>query len=200
MKLPKPATVISITALFVSLSGGAYATSQALIGSAQIKNGSIQLADISGKAKKALRGKRGARGPAGPVGATGAIGPTGATGATGPPGPQGPAGANGTQGPQGVQGPPGGFDPNKVSYVSGPEVVVPPTTDPADPSVGASVAACPAGTKVIGGGFFWIYGDDFATVEASQPLDDGSGWFAGILNPHPSAEASVQAFAVCGAP
>ena len=74
-----PATVIALLALFVALTGTAGAAA-VLVTSAQIKNGTIQLADISPKAQNALRGRRG---------------------------PAGPAGGQGPQGPAGPQGPPG---------------------------------------------------------------------------------------------
>ena len=73
-------------ALFVALAGTATAGGVALIvTSANIKNGTIQLTDISPGAKRALKGKRGPAGPGGPSGLAGATGPTGPAG---PPGVQ----------------------------------------------------------------------------------------------------------------
>jgi Collagen triple helix repeat (20 copies) len=66
-----------------------------VVTSKNIKNGTIQTADISAKAKRALKGNRG------PRGLTGAPGPQGLAG------PPGPAGANGANGAPGLQGPPG---------------------------------------------------------------------------------------------
>jgi hypothetical protein len=71
-----PATVIALLALFVAL-GGTAGAAAVLVTSAQIKNGTIQLADISGKAQRALRGKRGPQGPQGPQGPAGQQGPPG---------------------------------------------------------------------------------------------------------------------------
>ena len=48
--------------------------------SAQVKNGSLDAADLSAKARKALQGNAGPAGPAGPVGRAGAPGATGARG------------------------------------------------------------------------------------------------------------------------
>lgn len=79
--------VVAIIA--VLLTGVGTATAATLITSAQIKNGTIQMIDISSKAKKALRGQRGPRGFEGAAGPAGAAGPTGATGATGATGPAG---------------------------------------------------------------------------------------------------------------
>jgi hypothetical protein len=175
-----PATIISIIALFVSLSGGAYATSQALIGSSQIKNGSIQLVDISAKAKKALKGLRGPRGRAGPVGPTGA---TGATGPQGAPGAQGPTGPQGAQGPQGGQGPAGAngtFDPAKVTVRQGPTTVIPAN------DTEALTAVCLSGETAISGGWFSDVGIAFAeSVDSAKTsytvlIDNlGSGTVAG---------------------
>lgn len=49
--------------------------------SSQVRNGSLEAADLSAKARKSLRGDSG---PAGPAGAAGPVGATGATGARGP--------------------------------------------------------------------------------------------------------------------
>jgi hypothetical protein len=79
---PSPATVISLVALFVSLSGVSYAAAK--IGSSQIKDNSIQSKDVKNNAialtdlsSKARDGLDGARGPAGPAGPAGAAGPAG---------------------------------------------------------------------------------------------------------------------------
>ena len=95
MHRPRHATVVAYLALFVALSGTAVAAS-GKIGSKQIKKGAVQsvhikdrtiaLKDLSGKARTALRGQRGATGPAGPAGAAGAPGAPGAPGERGPSG------------------------------------------------------------------------------------------------------------------
>jgi hypothetical protein len=83
MRHVSPATALAIIALLVALAGTATAGSLALITSAQIQNGTIQLVDISSKAKRGLKGNRGPRGD------TGQDGPAGAPGAAGPRGPAG---------------------------------------------------------------------------------------------------------------
>ena len=98
-----PATVLASIALFVALAGTATAGT-ALITGAQIKNGSIGLADLNPAAKVALRGQNG---PAGPAGANGAAGPQGPGGPQGPQGPQGAQGPQGSPGPKGEAGAPG---------------------------------------------------------------------------------------------
>ena len=60
------------------------ATAARLVTGKQIKNGSIQFADLSKAAKKKLLGKPGARGTQGSQGAQGAQGAKGDTGAAGP--------------------------------------------------------------------------------------------------------------------
>lgn len=100
--------------LALALAGGAWAGSKYIITSssqvkpgsltgANIKNQSLGLGDLSGKAVASLSGARGTRGPAGPKGSTGDTGATGATGAAGA------AGATGPAGPQGLSGFAGAF-------------------------------------------------------------------------------------------
>jgi hypothetical protein len=150
---------IIIAAIVAALVSATAATAASgLITGAQIKNGSIGLVDLSANAKRALKGQRGPAGPAGPAGI------------------------------QGIQGVPGGFDPAKVSYVTGP-------TSSFDPGVVGSVkASCPAGTRVLGGGYF----ANITHVGGSQTFD-GQAWTVIILN-DTSISVNANAFAVCGAP
>src|SRR5438105_11677220 len=91
-RLPSPAIVVAIIALFVSLGGTGYAASQ-LSGSPTA---------VAGKAKKKkkpvkiLRGKTGPTGPSGPTGVTGAQGKDGVQAKEGPQGKEGPKGESGT--------------------------------------------------------------------------------------------------------
>jgi hypothetical protein len=80
----KSAIIAAIVSAVVAAASGTAAT--LVVTSKTIKNGTIQLVDISAAAKKGLRGAKGARGAAGVPG---------------------PPGAQGAQGPQGIQGPPG---------------------------------------------------------------------------------------------
>jgi hypothetical protein len=77
----KNALIAAIVAAVVAAASGTAAT--IVVTSKNIKNGTIQTADISAKAKRALKGNRGPRG---------FQGAQGAPGATGPAGPQGPPG------------------------------------------------------------------------------------------------------------
>jgi Collagen triple helix repeat (20 copies) len=203
-KRDNKARLLALVALFMALTGTATA-GVAVIGSGQIANYSIRLVDLHPSAVKALKGKRGPRGAVGAQGAAGAPGANGAPGvngapgaqgATGAPGPQGvpgPPGPQGQSGANGLQGPAGGFDPAKVSYVTGPEVTVPAGEE------GGAEALCPAGATAVGGGFLWIYATEGLVGETSGPLEDGSGWSAAILNDAPD-DAVVSAYAVCAAP
>jgi len=92
----------------------------------------------------------GPQGPPGPAGPQGPQGEKGDTGATGPQGPAGPQGATGAQGPAGPQGPMGPQGPPGVSglqYVTGPSLTLLKQT------TGTFTATCPAGLKVLSGGF-----------------------------------------------
>src|SRR5882762_9156388 len=90
---PSGSMLVALLALVMATTGSAVAAS--LITSAQIKNGTIQTADISKKAQKTLKGKRGAtgvQGAQGPQGLKGDTGPKGDTGASGPKGDTGEIG------------------------------------------------------------------------------------------------------------
>jgi hypothetical protein len=96
--------ILALGGIFIALAGTAGAAGTGLITGAQIKNGTIGLADLSAKAEKSLKGQRGPAGPQGPQGQQGqqgAKGEAGSQGAVGPQGPQGPKGdpAFGSYGP-----------------------------------------------------------------------------------------------------
>ena len=140
------------------LLGAGGATAASLITSKNIKNGTIKMADISSSAKKALKGNRG------------------------PQGPQGPGGA------QGIQGVAGGFDPAKVTYVTGP------TRSFAPGEIEFVTATCPAGTKLLGGGYF----SNIMHVAASKTYGDGQTWSVMINNDN-SFSIDANAHAICAA-
>jgi hypothetical protein len=97
----------------------------------------LTLADQGPQGLQGATGAKGDKGDPGPAGATGSPGATGATGATGLTGLTGAPGAAGAQGAAGVSG---------YQQVTG-SVTVPASF------MYASSIGCPAGKKVLGGGF-----------------------------------------------
>jgi hypothetical protein len=134
LKRPSGALIVACVALFVSLSGGAYAATTFIlpvgsVGSRQIKTGAVTTSKLSPWVNRMLndvatghiKGLQSPNGGTGAAGATGATGPTGATGATGASGAQGaqgnqgPAGQNGTDGTNGTDGA-NGADASMLGY------------------------------------------------------------------------------------
>lgn len=112
-------------------------------------------------------------------------GPRGLRGLRGFTGPVGPAGAPGAPGPA---GPAGGFTNTLVRYVAGPYVSV------NDGQAENLSVLCPAGTKVLGGGY--EFGTVFVpNVAESRPAPDGSGWLVLVLSEY--GNGSMRAIAVC---
>jgi hypothetical protein len=113
---PSGSMLVALLALVMATTGSAVAAT--LITSKQIKNGTIQTADISKKAQKTLKGKTGARGPSGAAGAAGATGAKGDAGATG---------AKGDTGAQGERGPSNGITKQQstsIVNVGAPDTVI----------------------------------------------------------------------------
>ncbi|MEP6977597.1 MAG: hypothetical protein ABI948_06045 [Thermoleophilia bacterium] len=112
----------------------------------------------------------------------------GQQGQPGQPGPQGAAGAPGPAGPA------GGFDPAKVVYVEG---------SGATATVGnrrTSVATCPQGTRVLGGGYNVSSFTGSYLVTESRARDS-AGWYVTMYAElFSSSSVSFDAIAVCGAP
>lgn len=106
-----PSMIVACIAVVLAMTGSAIAAG--LITGADIKDGSITRADLSGRTIRSLKGRRGPRGrdgqdgfvgPEGPQGSTGPQGPAGPQGPTGPQGPRGTTGDTGARGPQGPEG------------------------------------------------------------------------------------------------
>ncbi len=110
-------------------------------------------------------GEPGPQGPAGTVGPQGPMGPIGPAGPAGPQGPTGPAGLQGPTGPQGAAGP-GGF--------SGVEKIDADIWNAWADTDGTVVAQCPAGKKVLGGGF--TFHPIIGRVAESRPSADRTAW------------------------
>ena len=113
----KTALIAAVVSAAVAVASSTAAT--IVVTSKNIKNGTIQLVDISPKAKKALRGQRGPRGPEGPEGPQGILRITAVRGAESAVGPG--AGSATAACPAGQQPISGGFfaTPALRVFVSG---------------------------------------------------------------------------------
>lgn len=133
-----------------------------LMSGTMIKAHSIAASRLTPTAIQYLKGQKGDIGPAGATGGAGAVGAT------------------------------GGFDPSKISYITGSSVTV------AAGQVGYADATCPASTYVIGGGF---YNSISSVGGALQPVD-GSGtpvnndWRVIVWNSTP-IDVAIHATAIC---
>lgn len=123
-------------------------------------------------------GPTGATGPTGDTGPTGATGPTGPVGATGATGPTGPAGATGATGATGVTGATGAVGVSGYSVVTN-----------SDQNAASLIASCPAGQKVLGGGF-----SDGSQILASRPTDTHDGWF---VSRQSTGGTTLIVYAIC---
>jgi hypothetical protein len=106
----------------------------------------------------------------GPPGPMGPPGPQGPQGPAGPQGPQGPQGERGPQGPQGERGPPG---PTSTFAVEGTIVFFEGVEGFTSPE---SVAECPTGSKLTGGGATVSHTPPGVGLQASFP--SGNEWRA----------------------
>jgi hypothetical protein len=89
---------ISSHVLVALLAGAAAATAATQITGRDIKNGTVQLKDLSRAARTALQGQQGPAGPAGPQGPQGEKGDSGTSGLKGADGSNGASGAAGVPG------------------------------------------------------------------------------------------------------
>jgi hypothetical protein len=192
-RLPSPALVVAVAALFLALTGGAVAAGIVPLArhahtadSATVARNAKHLGGkTAAEIAASVRGPRGLQGPAGLVGPAGAAGPTGPKGdigATGAPGPQGPAGQ------EGPKGDPGGV----IGYGIVSSVV---SLDPGFEDTGT--AECPTGEVAFGGG---VKADDPTVLNMieSYPTANGSGW-SGTAGEFSGAGASTTftVYAVC---
>ena len=186
---PSAGLVVAIIALIVAMSGSAVAAS--LITSAQIKDGTIKLRDISTKARNTLKGQTG------PVGVRGVTGLQGAPGANGATGLQGAPGANGATGLQGAPGANGANGATNVVVRQGTASSV------ANGVSGIVTAQCNAGERATGGGNSvsglggWQVIESFPTpgTAGSTP----TGWRVGATN-NTGISNNLVAIVVCASP
>ena len=127
-------------------------------------------------------------GPQGPQGSQGPIGPVGVAGAQGSQGPLGAAGPAGTAGSSGAQGSTG------PAGIAGYEVVTVSVEHPFERFDEMVVAHCPAGKKVIGGGY--KVDPMKGRVRHNNPDDGNDGWYVWIDNLALNTP-TVAAYAIC---
>jgi len=151
LRRPSPALVVASLALAVSLGGAGYAAVKlpaGSVGAKQLKNSAVTSVKVKDASLLAGDFKPGQL----PAGGQGPKGDKGETGAQGPVGPPGPAGVSNLQ---------------YVQAVSATN-----TTSPKSMQV-----SCPAGKKVLGGGFAMSNEAKAAGVTAeSSPLASLGGW------------------------
>lgn len=107
-------------------------------------------------------------------------------------GPRGPRGPQGPAGPQGPQGPAGPVPITSVQYLAGTPVTMCPATGGAC-AVASAEAVCPAGTTLVGGGFFSSV--PYTYVSYSAPKG-GNAWGVIAIN-NGTIEGTITAVATC---
>jgi hypothetical protein len=174
IRLPSPALVLAIIAVFAACTGGAFAAGK--ISGSQIKDGSITGKDIKNDSLTGTDIKGQVRGPEGPEG---------------PKGDQGPAGPAGPAGPVAS----GGGAP-AITYVY--------ATDTIPENDGRNIfAVCPQGQVPIGGGYETRDTvDRLPTRNApATPLGGGApGAWEVAIPPGNGSEISVTSIAICTTP
>jgi Collagen triple helix repeat (20 copies) len=189
-------TIIAVTALVVAVLGatplgraasrfvlpngsvGANQLKKDAVTGAKVKNGSLSAADF--KTGQLAAGPQGAQGPQGSKGDTGAPGAQGAQGIPGTPGAKGDKGDTGAAGAPGVSG--------WQKVLVSPTIIQPGGTN-------GSTAQCPAGKKVLGGGYYAFDGMVVVSYSGPNTLQDTS-WHVDAKNVD-SKDATIQAFVIC---
>ena len=203
-------TATVIRACFVPASGTIYRIGVEG-GPASCRGGHVEMQwNVAGPA--GTPGPAGEQGPAGPAGPAGEAGPKGDPGPQGEPGPKGdtgPAGPAGPAGPQGVQGPAGAQGPQGPagSGTSLTPFIVRDSVDIAPGRFARSIATCPSGATLLGGGFqFSFFDRAFTKIVGSEPViaagaTQPNGWAAEGFNDANDSAAPVRriyAYALCG--
>lgn len=187
----RASVVVAGAAVLALAGGGTVAIADQLIGSKDVRDGSLGMRDLNQYTKKkinapgpqGLQGIPGVAGAVGPIGPQGPQGSTGATGATGAKGDKGDKGAKGDTGPAGPEGPQG---PAGEDGIVDHEAYTASETWPVDPSElerspqQELIAECPSDKVAIGGGFRGPHGDESelareVVVSASFPIELDSG-------------------------
>jgi hypothetical protein len=172
-------------AIVAALITAASATAALVVTGKNIKNGTIELADLSTKAKRALKGQRGRSGRSGVRGLPGPQGAQGAAGVAGSRGDKGDKGEKGDRGDKGDKGEPGfanleadgpypgatslqdlagGWQENGANSTELWTTAGNGVGNPAKPGMNGSWVMCPQGKVALGGGF----GDDDLAVDTER--------------------------------
>ncbi len=179
---------LAVGAVILAACAGS-ATAASLITGQQIRNGTVTGADIKNRSLGTVDLSRAAirslatPGPAGSPGRDGTNGVPGAPGTTGVPGTQGQPG---TPGLPGTPGEPGGFSSAAVERVSNTGSAA---ADFGNPAI---QARCPAGKRVLGGGFEKTAA--VTNVLRSRPSDDGIGWSVLLAS---GGSGTITVYAIC---
>jgi hypothetical protein len=129
------------------------------------------------------------------------MGPQGDTGPQGEVGPVGPQGPQGDTGPQGAEGPVGPAGPNASTRVVGPTVKA--SNGASVGTVFSSVATCPTGKTLLGGGAQIVQSSGRAVLISSYPssaVTVTGTWTAEayiITRSSGSNQPTVTAYAIC---
>jgi hypothetical protein len=171
-KLPSPAFVLALIALFVALTGGAVAAGVVPLARHAVTAGTASNALKFGgrtpvQLKTDFRGVRGMRGPTGPAGPQGQAGPQG---------PAGPAGASGA----------GTVSVHSASWSL--------TTGGTAGDMNDFTVSCGAGQKAISGGYT---SDGSVLTFQSRPTPADDGWSLYLDNADKTAAHSGTVYAVC---
>jgi hypothetical protein len=185
-RIPKHSTVAAYLALFLALGTGGASAATALransVGTKQIRNGSVRMADLAQSARPSKSSPL-FRSAVTDVVSTSDVLASLAGAVKGQPG---DPGAPGAQGATGVAGP---------AAVTTRETVQPVDLQPGQ--TGGVSATCAPGERLIGGGGrFAAVGQTAATMTQNAP--EGAGWAVAFENDGPSA-GRVHAFAICAA-
>jgi hypothetical protein len=127
------------------------------------------------------------------IGVVGPEGPQGLRGPQGSQGPEGPEGPQGAQGPAGPQGSPGPSGPIGPGAISGWEIVERSQQVDVFTTRTSETAFCPAGRRVLGGGFH-ITGTAGRAV-TSAPSANGTAWRTEFR--FLTGSQTVSSYAVC---
>ena len=166
--------------------------------------GTIRLIDPSGPSSSLLSrctiyetqitwNQKGQPGLAGVNGTNGVDGAAGSNGANGAPGAKGDKGDPGNAG---TQGPPGLAALERVEQTG----LVPQRTHAFVPASLHAVAHCPAGKKVIAGGYNGSFGGNTSEalyISFTMPSEALDGWEVWFNNPSTNISYGVAVYAVC---